>query len=113
MAQIALTHIARGSQGALYFQWRASRGGAEQWHPALVGHTGTLSPETISLGALLSRLKEVGRLGGGSLLRRSALLLGHDASIGMCTLKRMPVASGAPMARIPASIMTMLHPIDL
>jgi beta-galactosidase len=56
MAPIALTHIARGSQGALYFQWRASRGGAEQWHPALVPHTGTLSAETVSLGALLSRL---------------------------------------------------------
>jgi beta-galactosidase len=56
MAQIALTHIARGSCGALYFQWRASRGGAEQWHPALVPHTGTLSQETVSLGALLSRL---------------------------------------------------------
>ncbi len=56
MAPIALTHIARGSLGALYFQWRAGRGGAEQWHPALVGHTGTLSPETIALGALLSRL---------------------------------------------------------
>lgn len=35
MEPLALTHIARGSQGALYFQWRANRGGAEQWHPAI------------------------------------------------------------------------------
>ncbi len=56
MAPLALTHIARGSQGALYFQWRASRGGAEQWHPALVAHSGTLSQETIDLGALISSL---------------------------------------------------------
>jgi hypothetical protein len=36
---------------------------------------------------LLARLEEVRRFrGGGSLLRRSALLLGHDANVVMCTL---------------------------
>src|SRR5204862_6741462 len=33
--------------------------------------------------------------GGGSLLRRSALLVGHDTSIVMCTLKRMPTVGEA------------------
>lgn len=37
MEPLALSYIARGSQGALYFQWRANRGGAEQWHPAIHG----------------------------------------------------------------------------
>ncbi|MFC7242422.1 beta-galactosidase [Catellatospora aurea] len=40
LARIALAHLARGSQGAMYFQWRASAGGAEQWHTAIVGHPG-------------------------------------------------------------------------
>ena len=36
----SLQAIAHGSDGVLYFQWRASRGGAEQWHGAVVGHSG-------------------------------------------------------------------------
>ncbi len=36
MIRNALGYIARGSQSALFFQWRASAGGAEQWHGALV-----------------------------------------------------------------------------
>ncbi|HEY0002330.1 MAG TPA: beta-galactosidase, partial [Actinoplanes sp.] len=31
----ALTYLDRGATGVMYFQWRASRGGAEQWHPAM------------------------------------------------------------------------------
>lgn len=56
MERIALSHIARGSVGAMYFQWRASRGGAEQWHPALVPHAGPESAifrETVALGTRL------------------------------------------------------------
>jgi beta-galactosidase len=33
----ALTYLDRGAVGVMYFQWRASRGGAEQWHPAMLG----------------------------------------------------------------------------
>lgn len=32
----SLQHVARGSRGAMFFQWRASRGGAEQWHAGMV-----------------------------------------------------------------------------
>lgn len=32
--------IAHGANGALSFQWRASRGGAEKWHTAMVPHGG-------------------------------------------------------------------------
>ncbi|THV38482.1 beta-galactosidase [Glycomyces buryatensis] len=40
MARHSMIHISRGSKGAMYFQWRAGRGGAEQWHSALVPHAG-------------------------------------------------------------------------
>ncbi|GAA3986224.1 beta-galactosidase [Thermobifida alba] len=59
----SLTHVARGSRGAMFFQWRASAGGAEQWHPAMLPHSGTDSPvfaEVCELGALLGRLADVG-----------------------------------------------------
>ncbi|GHJ50146.1 beta-galactosidase [Catellatospora sp. TT07R-123] len=61
LERLALGHIARGSAGALYFQWRASAGGAEQWHTALVGHGGPDSRifrEAAALGAVLAALPE-------------------------------------------------------
>lgn len=62
MERIALQHIERGSRGALFFQWRASRGGAEQWHPALVPHGGPDTPmfrRTVALGSRLASLGKV------------------------------------------------------
>ena len=41
MIRNSLSHVARGSQGAMFFQWRASRAGAEKWHSAMVPHAGT------------------------------------------------------------------------
>jgi beta-galactosidase len=35
-----LQHLAHGSEGTLYFQWRKGRGGAEKFHSAVVSHTG-------------------------------------------------------------------------
>ena len=52
----ALTYLDRGATGVLSFQWRASRGGAEQWHPAIVPHEGPDTPvfrELSELGAEL------------------------------------------------------------
>jgi beta-galactosidase len=58
----ALTYVERGATGVLYFQWRASRGGAEQWHPAMVPHQGPDTPvfaELTELGAELRRREPV------------------------------------------------------
>lgn len=61
-ARRSLSYVARGSVGVMFFQWRASAAGAEQFHPALVPHAG---PDTGSyaqarqLGATLPRLAEV------------------------------------------------------
>jgi len=62
MARHSLSHLARGSAGALFFQWRASRGGAEMYHSALVPHAGASSRmfrEVADLGSVLPRLEEV------------------------------------------------------
>ena len=62
MARHSLSHIARGSQGALFFQWRASQGGSEMYHSAMVPHAGPDSrifTEVVELGAVLPQLAEV------------------------------------------------------
>jgi beta-galactosidase len=58
----SLQHVARGADGALFFQWRASRAGAEKFHSGLVPHAGTDSKvwrEVVQLGGELQRLAEV------------------------------------------------------
>ncbi|WP_374224554.1 beta-galactosidase [Micromonospora sp. C51] len=62
MLRHSLAHVARGSHGAMFFQWRAPAGGAERFHSALVPHAGPDSRvfrETVALGAALRQLGEV------------------------------------------------------
>ena len=73
----SLGHIARGSEGALFFQWRQSRAGAELWHSAMVPHAGPDSRifrETADAGAAVARLGEI----AGSRVRAKAAVL-HDS----------------------------------
>ncbi len=61
MARHSLAAVARGSRGAMFFQWRAPRGGAELWHSALVPHAGPDSRvfrEAVALGERLPRIAE-------------------------------------------------------
>jgi beta-galactosidase len=73
----SLSHVARGSEGANFFQWRASRYGAEKWHSAMLPHSGTdtkIWREVVSLGGHLKRLAEI----DGSVVRAEVgLLLDH------------------------------------
>ncbi|MDZ5447352.1 beta-galactosidase [Micromonospora sp. 4G57] len=58
----SLAHVARGADGVLFFQWRASRAGAEKFHSALVPHAGPETKvfrEVCRLGADLKALAEV------------------------------------------------------
>ncbi len=62
MRRNSLAHVARGSDSVLFFQWRASRFGAEKFHSGLVPHAGTDSGqwrEVVRLGADLRRLAGV------------------------------------------------------
>ncbi|MET9801779.1 beta-galactosidase [Streptomyces sp. NPDC006368] len=59
MARNSLAHVARGSEGAMFFQWRQSRRGAEKFHSAMVPHAGTDSRvwrEVVRLGADIGSL---------------------------------------------------------
>ncbi|MFD3531210.1 beta-galactosidase [Streptomyces sp. NPDC058664] len=62
MARNSLAHVARGSEGAMFFQWRQSRRGAEKFHSAMVPHGGTdtrIWREVVALGTGLDALAEV------------------------------------------------------
>ncbi|MFH9585687.1 beta-galactosidase [Streptomyces luteogriseus] len=62
MARNSLVHVARGSEGALFFQWRQSRRGAEKFHSAMVPHGGTdtrVWREVVELGASIQALSEI------------------------------------------------------
>ena len=62
MRRNSLQHVARGADGVLFFQWRASRAGAEKFHSALLPHAGTRTRvwrEVCELGTGLQALGEV------------------------------------------------------
>lgn len=62
MMRNSLTHLGRGADGILFFQWRAGRSGAEKFHSAMLPHAGADSRvfrEVVELGAALGRLDEV------------------------------------------------------
>ncbi|GIG68690.1 beta-galactosidase [Phytomonospora endophytica] len=61
MRRHSLSHIARGSAGAMFFQWRAPRGGSERWHAAMLPHAGPdtrVFEEVAGFGAELPALAE-------------------------------------------------------
>ncbi|QYC43042.1 Beta-galactosidase [Nonomuraea coxensis DSM 45129] len=70
-------HLARGADGIMFFQWRASRAGAEKWHSAMLPHAGTdtkIFREVTALGAELAGLDGVP---GSRVTAEAAILLDH------------------------------------
>lgn len=62
LARNSLAHIARGADGALFFQWRVSAAGSEQFHSGIVPHAGADSKiyrEVEALGAVLRAIAPV------------------------------------------------------
>jgi beta-galactosidase len=58
----SLQHVARGADAVCFFQWRASRTGAEKFHSAMLPHGGTKTKvwrEVVELGANLRALAEI------------------------------------------------------
>ncbi|MCX5332162.1 beta-galactosidase [Streptomyces sp. NBC_00140] len=62
MARNSLSHVARGSEGAMFFQWRQSRWGAEKFHSAMLPHGGTATRvwrEVVELGSRVGELADL------------------------------------------------------
>ncbi|MDQ1295350.1 MAG: beta-galactosidase [Actinomycetota bacterium] len=63
MLRNSLAHVARGSDSVMFFQWRASRRGAEKFHSAMLPHAGTDSRvwrELVEMRQALTSLAEAG-----------------------------------------------------
>lgn len=77
MIRHSLQHVAHGSDGALFFQWRASASGVEQYHSGMVPHAGPDTRqfrEVVDLGRILSLVSEC----AGSLVEPSRVALVAD-----------------------------------
>jgi beta-galactosidase len=75
----SLSYVARGSEGAMFFQWRASRYGAERYHSAMLPHGGADSRvfrEVKQFGAWLRNLAEIK---GSTVDARAAVLLDFNS----------------------------------
>lgn len=74
MRRNSLAHVARGADGVMFFQWRASRFGAEKFHSAMVPHNGRRGRvwgEVVDLGRELGELSEL----RGSTVRADTALI--------------------------------------
>ncbi len=62
LARNSLSHVARGADAVMFFQFRASRFGAEKFHSAMLPHAGTgtrIWKEVLELGDSLGKLSDV------------------------------------------------------
>lgn len=83
MVRNSLSHVARGADGAMFFQWRASRAGAEKYHSGMVPHAGTDSQvwrNTVELGAALAAL---GPVRGSRVESRAAVVFDYPSLWGL------------------------------
>ena len=74
MKRNSLSNVGRGADAVMFFQFRASRSGAEKFHSAMLPHEGTNSRiwrEVVDLGRSLENL---GELSGSTVQARVAIL---------------------------------------
>ena len=79
MLRNSFQHLARGADGILFFQWRASRAGAEKFHSGMVPHAGRDTKvwrEVVELGKALEAVSEVA---GSRVVADAALVFDTDA----------------------------------
>ena len=74
MRAMSYQAVARGAAGVLFFQWRASRSGAEKFHSAMVSHSGVASPVWAEVDGLGRELDGLGTLEGSGVDARVAMV---------------------------------------
>jgi beta-galactosidase len=79
LARNSMQHVARGADAVCFFQWRASRAGAEKFHSGMVPHAGADTKvwrEVVELG---KHLKALGELAGSRVQADVAILFDWNA----------------------------------
>ena len=100
MRRNSLQHVARGSDGAMFFQWRAATFGAEKFHSAMLPHAGTDTEvwrEVCRLGRDLQNLAEA----AGSTVERPAVGIILDwESWWAAEMDSHPTVDASPITQI-------------
>lgn len=74
MRRNSLTHVARGADSVLFFQWRASPSGAEKFHSAMLPHGGTRARAWTELTGLSRDLRSLAEVQGSTVRADVALV---------------------------------------
>jgi beta-galactosidase len=90
LARNSLAHIARGAEGALFFQWRQSTAGSEQFHSAVVPHGGADTKVYREAAALGATLKAIAEVAGSRVEKASVAMLFDYASATALRSGRKP-----------------------
>jgi beta-galactosidase len=101
MARNSLSHLGRGADAIMFFQWRASRSGAEKFHSTMLPHAGTNSRvwrEVVELGTNLARLGEI----RGTRVRADVALLWDTESFWAQDLEWRPSEAVSHRERVDA-----------
>lgn len=99
LARNSFSHLGRGADSVMFFQWRASRSGAEKFHSAMLPHAGTGSRvwrEVTELGAHLGRLTEL----RGSRVHADVALLWDYESFWAQDLEHRPSEGASHRERV-------------
>jgi beta-galactosidase len=101
MRALSLQALARGSDSVMFFQWRASRAGAEKFHSAMVPHGGAqgsrIFNEVAQFGAELEKLRGV----VGSRVKAEVGLLFSFENIWALEIESKPTQLDAMEAILP------------
>lgn len=71
--------LAHGSDSVMYFQWRASKKGAEKYHSGMVPHFGDNSRVFKEISALGNELKKARNIIGSTVDSKVAIILDNDS----------------------------------
>ncbi|MBO0868183.1 MAG: beta-galactosidase [Micromonosporaceae bacterium] len=82
--------IAHGSDSVMFFQWRASRGGHERFHSAMLPHSGTGARTWREVEALGNELPSIAAVAGSQSRAQVALLFDWDCWWGLETTHGLP-----------------------
>ncbi|MCA5893813.1 beta-galactosidase [Isoptericola sp. NEAU-Y5] len=75
----SLQAVARGADGVCFFQWRASRAGAERFHSAMLPHAGPDTRVHEGVRRLGADLRRIGSVAGGRVHARVAMLFDWES----------------------------------
>jgi beta-galactosidase len=82
--------IAHGADSVLFFQWRASRGGQERFHSAMLPHSGTAARTWQEVAALGNELPRIASAAGSGSRAEIALFFDWDAWWGLTQTHGLP-----------------------